>query len=306
MGSKDILEKHLENHNDVFADMINVFIFNGEEVLSEDDLEDINPNPYFVEEKKTREQERDVSKKWVEKDVILSFLGIENQTTIDPLMPFRVIGYDGVSYKYMLANEIPPCPVLTIVLNFSMKRWTEHRTLLGELNVSERLKPFINDYKINVIDVAHLSRDTVNKFKSDFKIVADYFVQMRETKKYVPMTDDIKHVWDLLNLMSVLTGDDRFKITYYQNHREERTNMCEVLDRIEAKGIAEGMAKGIAKGIAKGRAEGKEDAKIAMVKRMAGKYSNEEIANLWEISVSEVEEIIKGMSTGGNITSPIW
>ena len=122
MGSKDILEKHLESYNDVFADMINVFIFDGKAVIAENELEDINPKSFYVEDKQVREQERDISKKWIKKDIILSFLGIENQTKIDSDMPFRVIGYEGVSYEYMLANKIKPCPVVTIVLNFSMTR----------------------------------------------------------------------------------------------------------------------------------------------------------------------------------------
>ena len=236
MGSKDILEKHLESYNDVFADMINVFIFDGKAVIAENELEDIDPKSFYVEDKQVREQERDISKKWIKKDIILSFLGIENQTKIDSDMPFRVIGYEGVSYKYMLANKIKPCPVVTIVLNFSMTRWTKHKTLLEKLTVDKELRPFVNDYKINVIDVAYLSRETINKFKSDFKIIADYFVQMRETGEYKPMTDEVKHIWELLNLMSVLTDDDRFKVDYYNKHREERTNMCEVLDKIIAEG----------------------------------------------------------------------
>ena len=231
-NTKDILEKHLESFNDVFADVINVLIYGGKKIINENDLEDINPKSYYVEDEQIREQERDISKKWTKNNIILSLLGIENQTNIDPKMPFRVIGYEGVSYKYMLANKIPPCPVVTIVLNFSMTKWEKHKTLLEEMTFDEELKPFVNDYKINVIDVAYLSRETVNKFKSDFKIIADYFVQMRETGEYKPMTDKAQHIWELLLLMSALTKDNRFEVQYYNEHREERANMCEVLDKI--------------------------------------------------------------------------
>lgn len=175
-NEKDILEKHLESYNDVFSDMMNVFIFDGDDVINENDLEDVNPNSYYVENQKTKEQERDVTKKWLKENVIVSFMGIENQTVQDQTMPLRVISYDGASYKYMLASEIVPCPVITFVLNFSMKKWTANKTILECLNISDKLKPFVKNYEINVIDVAYLSRETVNKFKSDFKIIADYFV----------------------------------------------------------------------------------------------------------------------------------
>ena len=296
-STKDILEKHLESFNDVFADVINVLIYGGKKIINENDLEDINPKSYYVEDEQIREQERDISKKWTKNNIILSLLGIENQTNIDPKMPFRVIGYEGVSYKYMLANKIPPCPVVTIVLNFSMKRWIKHRTLFEELDIEEGLKPFVNDYKINVIDVAFLPRETVNKFKSDFKIIADYFVQLRETGEYKPMSDDVRHIWELLNLMSVLTDDDRFLVQYYKEHRKERANMCEVLDKLindgKAIGLNEGKAIGVAEGKAIGVAEGEKKHTILMVERMLekNKYPIDEIADLLQISVSEVNEI---------------
>ena len=246
-NEKDILEKHLESFNDVFSDMMNVFIFGGDEVINENDLEDVNPNSFYVENAKTKEQERDVTKKWRKKNVIVSFMGFENQTKPDSTMPLRVISYDGASYKYMLASEIPPCPVITFVLNFSMQKWATNKTILECLNIDESLKPFVSDYKINVIDVAYLSRETVNKFKSDFKIIADYFVQMRETGEYKPMTDEIKHIWELLLLMGNLADDDRFKVEYYRTHREERANMCEVMDKVENRGIEKGEHKNAVK-----------------------------------------------------------
>ena len=46
-NEKDILEKHLESYNDGFADMINVLIYGGNETISENDLEDINPKSYL-------------------------------------------------------------------------------------------------------------------------------------------------------------------------------------------------------------------------------------------------------------------
>ena len=254
--------------------MMNVFIFGGDEVINENDLEDVNPNSFYVENAKTKEQERDIAKKWIKENVIISFMGIENQTEQDPTMPLRVISYDGASYKYMLASDIPPCPVITFVLNFSMKRWSASKSVLDYLNVNDRLKPFVSDYRINVIDVAYLSRETINKFKSDFKIIADYFVQMRKTGEYKPMTDEIKHIWELLLLMGKLTDDDRFKVEYYREHREERANMCEVLDKIINEGKAEGAHEKAVSGA------------MRLIKR--GKDTIEEIADIMELPLDEV------------------
>lgn len=40
MGQKDIAEKILEAYNDVFSDIVNVLLFNGEQILKENELED--------------------------------------------------------------------------------------------------------------------------------------------------------------------------------------------------------------------------------------------------------------------------
>ena len=40
MGEKDIAEKVLEDYNDVFADIVNVLLFQGEQILKPEQLED--------------------------------------------------------------------------------------------------------------------------------------------------------------------------------------------------------------------------------------------------------------------------
>jgi hypothetical protein len=39
MGVKDIAEKNLEAFNDVFADIVNVLLFNGKQLVQENELE---------------------------------------------------------------------------------------------------------------------------------------------------------------------------------------------------------------------------------------------------------------------------
>lgn len=39
MGQKDITEKHLQEYNDVFADIVNVLLFDGVKVVEPNNLE---------------------------------------------------------------------------------------------------------------------------------------------------------------------------------------------------------------------------------------------------------------------------
>lgn len=59
----------------------------------------------------------------------------------------------------------------------------------------------------------------VEWFKSDFRYVADYFVQMRINNNYRPSVDTIEHVDATLKLMSVLTGDKKFEEAIPKAHR---------------------------------------------------------------------------------------
>ena len=65
---------------------------------------------------------------------------------------------------------------------------------------------------------------------------------MRENADYVPSKETIQHVQEVLQLMAVLSGDSRFE-EVNQGERSE-TNMCEFLDRVEARGEARGVIKG--------------------------------------------------------------
>ena len=69
----------------------------------------------------------------------------------------------------------------------------------------------MSDIRINVFEIAYLSDEQLNYFHSDFRIVADYFVQMQRNGDYIPGKEVIKHVEAVLQLLSVMTGDTEFK-----------------------------------------------------------------------------------------------
>ena len=130
--------------------------------------------------------------------------------------------------------------------------------LYDVLKISDELKPFVSDYKINLIDVPRLTGEQVEKFTSDFQIIADYFVQLNENNDYVPKDKTIRHTDSFLKLMSVLTQDNKYvEMGRELSHDKEGINMCEVLDKVEARGKAIGEARGIAIGEARGKAIGK-------------------------------------------------
>ena len=64
MGEKDITQKLLEEYNDVFADIVNVLLFNGKQIIHEDELSPTGSISQYKVGKTIHEQERDVPKFW--------------------------------------------------------------------------------------------------------------------------------------------------------------------------------------------------------------------------------------------------
>ena len=115
-------------------------------------------------------------------------------------------------------------------------------------------------FLINVFEIAYLTDEELSRFHSDFRIVADYFVQMQSSGDYIPSREEIKHVEAVLQLLSIMTDDTRFEDVLNKEDGEEGTGgvhtMCEFLDRVEARGEARGVAIGEARGVAIGEARG--------------------------------------------------
>lgn len=292
MAEKDITEKILEDYNDVFADIVNNLIFHGQTVVHDDELENSkDKSQYKADDTKMHEQERDTCKFWKNFNIRIALFGIENQTEREKYMPFRTIGYDGASYRSQLLQDPIECyPVITLVLYFGTKRWSKYRSLSDICDVPEELKPYFNDYRINVFEIAYLSDEQVAGFKSDFRIVADYFVQKRKNNNYVPTTMVIKHVDEVLKMMTVLTNSNSFENIINDLSEGGDTSMCEVMDRIESEAEARGEARGKIQGEIKGKIEGKIEGKVLAYHDMNLKIS--EIAEKCHITEDEVTEIL--------------
>ena len=279
MAEKDITEKNLEALNDVFADIVNVLLFKGEQVINEKDLEADTTKSMFKADGKIHEQERDVSKFWKNGEIRISILGIENQTAQDSDMPLRVISYDGASYKQQLldTNQKKRYPVATLVLYFGTEeKWSKAKHLYDCFEVPEKLKPFVNDYKINVFNIAFLSQKTISMFKSDFKIIAEYFRTKRLNQKYKGSKEKLKHANETLKMFSALTGDDSFEKVYNEgNFKKGGITMCDVVERIRNDG----------------RTEGQERIIMNLIESNAGTI--EQIAAWVKLPVKEVQKIAR-------------
>ena len=292
MSQKDLSEKLLEDYDDVFVDIVNVLLFDGEEVIKSDELEpsDIK-SQYKADDGRLHEQERDVVKFWKRGGVSIALCGIENQTAVDRYMPLRVIGYDGVAYRSQLlggrrqertstneecseteaVSDKNKYPVITLVLYFGEERWNGPKSLVEALNIPERLRPYVSDYRINVYEISYLTDGQLKKFKSDFGILADFFVNKRKDKNYIPRDKKkFKHVDAMLKILKVMAKSRHYE-AIFSNIEGSENSMDNIFDRVYEQGIKHGEER--------------------IVEKMLEKnYSDEQIMEICGISKEKLEE----------------
>lgn len=257
---KDTAMGDLEALDDVFSDIMNVLMFKGRRLVDESDLEQGREKSSYDSDgwARLRPQYRDIHKFWKNCEIRLAYVGMENESEPEDDMPFRTIGYDGAAYRDQIGyytdgsgkrrRSSERYPVITLVLYMGYKkRWDRAKTIYEALGdrLNDELKPFVNDYRIHLFEIAFLEEEDVELFESDFRIVADYLVQMRKNNDYKPAEVQIRHVREVLNAMAALTRDRRFEEAYAETGKgDEPKTMSEVLDRIEKRGETRGRKEG--------------------------------------------------------------
>ena len=250
MAEKDITEKLLTDIDEVFADIYNSLCFNGENIIKPDDLSSASVTTAFISNDVTRGLISDVSKIYKNSNLTLAMLNIENQSTEDSDMPFRIIGYEGAKYNsQLISGSDERYAVATLVLNFNTKkRWSTPKSIKESLKNKYpiELDEYINDYKVNVIDVAFMDKEDIEKLNSDFKAVAKYYYLKRNNiEDFEELGEcNLRYPVQTFATMKALTGDSRFETAYndyVETHKDDKeVTMEKILDDLINKGKSEG------------------------------------------------------------------
>ena len=257
---KDRAEKYLEDYPDVFADIVNNLLLKKKMIQEEQLIPGPTESLYKAADgNDLKEQRRDVCKFVRDADIIISMIGIENQSVPDKDMPFRIMGYDYGSYRGQITAGDERFPVLSSVLYFGQTPWTKPLSIRGIVNLPDGYEEVFTDYRINLIDVPRLPAELRARLTSDFRAVADFFAG-KSNPDYKPSRQKLKHVEAVLQLLKVFTKDKRYEqiegeIMESVENGEE-VSMCEFAERMERQGIEKGLSEGLQKGLSEGIARG--------------------------------------------------
>lgn len=256
MGTADKSEKQFMACRDVFAEMVNVLLYAGKDVLHEDSLQ---PAPtesiYIGSDGEQHSQFRDFGMYDIMAGpgVVQAVYLAENQGRVDRKMPLREAGYQGASYRsqYRQGKRQGIYPVISIVLNWGKKPWDGARSIreLLAYPVPEGAEDYLDKNAIHVFDMRYLKREVRERFEGDMRIILDYLSDRRSLAR---RNQKLRNPEEVMRMLYALSGDERYldNITFMEE--EGGRKVCDLLDEMVEKGIKKGVKKGINQGITQG------------------------------------------------------
>ncbi|MDE5717469.1 MAG: Rpn family recombination-promoting nuclease/putative transposase, partial [Lachnospiraceae bacterium] len=223
MGQKDLAAKQFERSSEVFADIINALIFEGDRVVFPKDLQ---PAPteslYPAEDGMLRNQYSDVSKYEIRDGRIAMQYTLENQSRPDYKILLRKAGYEGAIYRQQYDGK-DTYPAITLVLYWGDAAWNTSSDLykfFRKKRIHGMARKYIDNVRLHMYSMRCLPQETRQRFRSDMRVVVDY---LAEGEKYIPTDQEIVDVEATMRMLYALTGETNFidNMEELQKRREE-------------------------------------------------------------------------------------
>ena len=327
MGVKDVREKHLFSKNDVFSSVWNELDGDGppeatcESWLAPDDLSEASPELNVVVDDIVLHRYRDVFKLCKDEyGLSVALFGLENQTNAEMDMAVRIMIYDALGYYAQLQDRKQGkkvVPIFTRVLYFGYNRkWGAPRKLSELCVVPPKLASRFHDYHIEVIELAWLSDEQIERLTGDLKVLAVFLRKMRLKQLNDWPKLKITYVPEVLGLLHEITGHERFKQEKCNFANLQRSmTMCDLfekhdsaliekgkklgLDEGKKLGLDEGKKLGLDEGekigLAKGKTEGKAEMASSIARNLiAMRMPEDDIAKATGLSIDQVQALAVG------------
>lgn len=182
MAETDVAMKVWLKNKERFADFFNGIVFDGEQVIKSEELEDVDSEADIIvtdkaENTRPLQRHRDIVMRW-NGELSLAILAIENQTDINHEMPVRVMLYDALAYDQQIKNRVKTFgkydtlyPVISIVFYYGSSPWDSNKDLYDMFKVisghklRDKLLRYTPNYKINLVEVVDF--EAAEKFRTD-------------------------------------------------------------------------------------------------------------------------------------------
>lgn len=286
MGQEDLYQTDFYDDKNRFADLFNGVLFKGEQIMKAEDLEIADSVMVSIaNEKKGKKVLCDKIRLW--KGRYVSIMILESQAYVDYRMVLRVmenevVGYDNQrkeayirrrenkekfdkhEYLSRMKKEQKYIPIITLVIYVGRNKiWDGEKSLYGILEINEEIKPFVNDFKLNLFDY-HDYEDfdmfqTENRFlfemlscSSDKKKMIEIFRNNPAYRKLDRLTTEV-----IFGILKIKVKIDKY---IKEENGKEIIDMCQAFEDYKEEGKCEGKRIG--------KREGKFEGELYCVKNL--------------------------------------
>lgn len=280
MGKSNIAIKQFFRDKERFADLFNGYVFQGEQIVKPEDLEEKDSESSIIIQSKNStskgvQKYRDIAMHW-KKGAALTILAIENQDKVHYAMPMRTMLYDSLSYadqirllwknqrseknyteeeflsRFCKTDKI--FPVISLVFYYGLEPWDASTDLYGMFQQNELfhksslLKQYIPNYPLNLIDAGNV--ESLERFRSDLHFIFG-MLQCKDDsnalRTYVTEHKDYFGNVDLETYQAIgaLLHSEKKVAAVIPQTEHGGVNMCKAIDDLYNSGVQEGIEKGL-------------------------------------------------------------
>jgi hypothetical protein len=312
--SPDAVLKDYWRDNERFADLFNSVLFAGKNYIKPEGLQekDTDESTIIYEKDGSAEsvaRHRDIIKSYSD-NTDLVIVGIENQKYKHYAMPVRSMVYDSLNYvkqckrlENINKKGRTPAeflsgmrkgdrinPIINIVIYYGEKHNWDGPILLSDMmDIDEDLKPYINDYKIHVLNMRSAAKLPFrNKDNKDFFSVMEHHYRKGKKINIEEFENEFSNLeinHETLAAIGAATNDQGYIKYAYKN--KEEVSMCEATKELRRQGRVEGRAEGRVEGRVEGRAEAQAEISKKMLEL---NMPIEQIIEVTGLSREEIEQ----------------
>lgn len=287
MGKEDVYESDYFENVEIFADLVNGILYQGEQVVKPEELAEQDGELRSILGEHIKKTIRDKVKLW--NGAVLAIFAMESQTKVDYHMVFRAMLTESMAYdkqwkrlrgKYGkperkealtsdeflsgMHKEDKFIPVITIVVYFGREKpWDGAKTLYELLNVKEygeKILPFVSDYKLNIFD--YHEYEDFGQFHTELQSIFEFLRYGADKKALADKLEEHKEKYQALSsqaklLLARLTNMKRIPNVTEEKFRKGDFDMCKAFEDMREEGRIEGEKQGRIEGEKCGRIEGR-------------------------------------------------
>ena len=233
-----------------------------------------------------REQESDLVfsvpfRRGSETDELLIYILLEHQSTVDPLMGFRVLFYMtqlwDAQRREWESDDVPGSerrlhPILPMALYTGERRWSVSLTLTGIMDIPDLLSRFVPTFDTLFLSVKET--DEADLIKTGHPLGWLLTVLQKEGESQEVLSEALVQALSQLNLLDVTESEQQYRAIMYllllilhrrpaEEHNELLTLVERHTEKMEVSPMAQSMAemlleRGKAQGIEQGKEQGIE------------------------------------------------